>query len=75
MSLKSNNNNNKNIEIIYECNSLDEFGKKLRIIHFNDVYNVESSEQEPVGGAGRFLTAIEEVMRQGPTIILFPAMQ
>jgi 5'-nucleotidase len=45
----------------------------LNIIHFNDVYNIESRETDPVGGAPRFITAIETVMRQSPdpTIVLF----
>jgi hypothetical protein len=29
-------------------------GKKLRIIHFNDVYNIESRDVEPVGGCEFF---------------------
>jgi hypothetical protein len=28
---------------------------ELHIIHFNDVYNVEPRDQEPVGGAARFV--------------------
>lgn len=31
---------------------------KLTIIHFNDVYNIESRDQEPVGGAARFVTKV-----------------
>ena len=26
---------------------------QITIVHFNDVYNIESREQEPVGGAAR----------------------
>ena len=33
--------------------------KKLRIIHFNDVYNIEGGKGESVGGAARFCTAME----------------
>jgi hypothetical protein len=30
----------------------------ISILHFNDVYNVESREVEPVGGAARFVILI-----------------
>ncbi|KAI0596385.1 flagellar associated protein [Biscogniauxia sp. FL1348] len=30
----------------------------LRILHYNDVYHVDSSSAEPVGGAARFMTLI-----------------
>ncbi len=39
-------------------------------MHFNDVYNVESREQEPVGGAARFCTAIKSYAHLNP-IVLF----
>ncbi|CAK7212117.1 hypothetical protein SCUCBS95973_001333 [Sporothrix curviconia] len=32
----------------------------LRILHFNDVYHLDPSSAEPVGGAARFQTAVEE---------------
>lgn len=28
----------------------------LRFVHYNDVYHVDSSSAEPVGGAARFMT-------------------
>lgn len=59
------------IEIIYENGDNLDSGKKLNIIHFNDVYNVETGEQEPVGGASRFLTAIETLMQKGPSLVIF----
>ena len=31
---------------------------KLTVIHFNDVYNIEARDQEPVGGAARFVTKV-----------------
>ena len=35
--------------------------EKLTLIHFNDVYNVDSRDkQEPVGGAARMRTAIKQ---------------
>ena len=33
----------------------------LKIIHFNDVYNIEPGEKEPIGGAARFKTKIKEL--------------
>ena len=48
--------------------------KKLNLIHFNDVYNIESRQQDPVGGASRFVAAIEQLIatsRPTPTIVLF----
>ena len=35
--------------------------KQLTILHFNDVYNVDvSNKQEPVGGAARFVYAVQQ---------------
>jgi len=34
--------------------------KRLSILHFNDVYEVSERRVEPVGGAARFASAIEE---------------
>lgn len=31
----------------------------LRILHYNDVYHVDSSSAEPVGGVARFMTLIK----------------
>jgi len=39
--------------------------KKLIIVHFNDVYNIASRETEPVGGASRFKTAINQYRKGG----------
>lgn len=33
--------------------------KLLTIIHFNDVYNIEARDEEPVGGAARFVSKIK----------------
>lgn len=32
----------------------------LRILHYNDVYHLDPSSAEPVGGAARFLTLVKE---------------
>ena len=43
---------------------------KLRILHFNDVYNVESREKpEPVGGAARMKTAFNSFADLNPLVL------
>ncbi|RKP26244.1 Metallo-dependent phosphatase-like protein, partial [Syncephalis pseudoplumigaleata] len=32
----------------------------LRIVHFNDVYHLDEQKKEPVGGAARFYTALQQ---------------
>lgn len=42
----------------------------LTILHFNDVYNVDShGTQEPVGGAARFCTAIKSFKDYNPLVL------
>lgn len=41
----------------------------LTLLHFNDVYNVESRQQEPVGGAARFCTAIKSFSHLQPLVL------
>ena len=55
--------NNSNTEIQRSSN------KRIAIIHFNDVYNIESREQEPVGGAARFVTKVNEMLHENPLIL------
>jgi 5'-nucleotidase len=46
--------------------------RAITILHFNDVYNIDSSTpHEPVGGACRFLTAINEAKKgvEDPIVI------
>ena len=43
--------------------------KMLTILHFNDVYNIESSAQEPVGGAARFCTALKSLSHLQPLVL------
>ena len=47
--------------------------KEINIIHFNDVYNIEPRDVEPVGGVSRFRTLVEKLISQEPksTIVLF----
>ena len=42
---------------------------QLTLIHFNDVYNIDSREQEPQGGAARFATAIQQYDELSPMIL------
>ena len=48
-----------------------EGARRFNIIHFNDVYNIESRDCEPVGGASRFVAAIEKLTAKAPTLVLF----
>jgi len=41
----------------------------ITLIHYNDVYNVESREVEPVGGAARFVTAVKGMQDLNPLIL------
>lgn len=38
----------------------------LTILHFNDVYNIEGRDKEPVGGAARFKTCLERFGHLNP---------
>lgn len=42
----------------------------ITILHFNDVYNVESTTKtEPIGGAARFLTAMKSFEDANPLVL------
>lgn len=41
----------------------------ITILHFNDVYNIEPREIEPVGGAARFTTAIRSRAELNPLVL------
>jgi len=41
----------------------------ITIIHFNDVYNIESGTQDPMGGAARFKTAVQRLSDRDPLIL------
>ena len=43
----------------------------FRIIHFNDVYDIEGDEKEKIGGAARFSTAIKLLQEEGPCLVFF----
>ena len=61
-----------NPELVF-INEANDLSKKnlINIIHFNDVYNIESNSQEPVGGAARFITVLENLIIQKPTLVFF----
>lgn len=40
----------------------------LHILHYNDVYNIESRATEPVGGAARFRTAVKQFSHLEPLV-------
>ena len=42
---------------------------QMTIVHFNDVYNIEPREKEPVGGAARFATKLASFKDQNPLIV------
>ena len=49
---------------------MEEASSKLTILHFNDVYNVESREKpEPIGGAARMMTAFKQFSELNPLVI------
>lgn len=43
--------------------------KSLTILHFNDAYQIEKFENEPVGGVDRFKTVIDSFSSEDPLII------
>lgn len=45
--------------------------KKLRLIHFNDVYNIEPSDEDPVGGAARFATVLKALQEDEKALVVF----
>ena len=61
------------INVYKNENTTTDVFKKLNIIHFNDVYNIEENEKEPKAGAARFVTLLEHLKQssQNPTLILF----
>ena len=46
-----------------------EANRTITIIHFNDVYNIEARDQEPVGGAARFVTKVKEYANEDPLVL------
>lgn len=64
----------ENTETIYQSFSQSQSQnntKKLRIIHFNDVYNIERSKEEPIGGASRFATILNDLNKNNDCLVVF----
>lgn len=38
--------------------------QQLELIHFNDVYHVSPTKDEPIGGASRFATEIKQTLSE-----------
>ncbi len=57
-------------QTIYNNGSKD-CSKAFRIIHFNDVYDIEGDEKEKIGGAARFSTAIKLLKEEEPCLVFF----
>ncbi|KAF8064656.1 yfkN [Scenedesmus sp. PABB004] len=47
--------------------------RRLEVIHFNDVYNIEAGAQEPIGGAARFVAKVNALRGSlpSPPLVLF----
>ena len=48
---------------------MEDFQGQITILHFNDVYNIEEKQNEPVGGAARFKTALDSFHDTEPLIL------
>ena len=73
MSETSSTLNASNVEILYRNFNPDKSKilNPIRIIHFNDVYNIEGHQNEPVGGAARFKSALDILRKDKNAIVLF----
>lgn len=67
-------------ETIYDRNSTDTIAdtnnntnpcKKLRLIHFNDVYNIEENKREPKAGAARFVKLVKKLKEDDSCLVFF----
>lgn len=43
--------------------------KKLTILHFNDVYNIEAQKIEPAGGAARMAHYVKSLKEDNPLVL------
>ena len=58
-------------EKIFTHQKRDDSDRLFNIIHFNDVYTIENRDIEPVGGASRFVTALEHLIEKKPNTLVF----
>ena len=56
-------------KVDFQTDRLSNSRPPLRIIHFNDVYNIEEKDTEPVGSYSRFYTAIHSFDSYKPLIL------
>ncbi|KAJ8109139.1 hypothetical protein ONZ43_g6218 [Nemania bipapillata] len=49
-----------NESVTYSSGSEKQEAPELRILHYNDVYHVDASSSEPVGGAARFMSLVQK---------------
>ena len=64
----------KNWRTIVSHSNNGSTAKEIKIIHFNDVYDIFPSDSEPVGGAARFAELVKRNKEEGldsPPLILF----
>jgi 5'-nucleotidase len=64
----------QNRKVLFENVELESSAdeKKLTVIHFNDVYNIDERADEPIGGAARFHTALNCLKQENPShLVLF----
>ena len=54
---------------IFSSVTPDEPASELTIIHFNDVYNIEPRDTDPVGGAARFVTKVQSFSDKNPLVL------
>lgn len=45
---------------VFTCGSPSTTPPDLRLLHYNDVYHLDSSSAEPVGGIARFMTVVKD---------------
>lgn len=48
-----------NESVTYSSGSANTGPPDLRIVHYNDVYHVDPSSSEPIGGAARFMSLVQ----------------
>ena len=45
--------------------------RRITILHFNDVYNIQPGEVDPIGGAARFVHKCNELQKEHNALVLF----
>lgn len=54
-----------------DCNMAHVKRQHVSLVHFNDVYNIESRVAEPVGGAARFAHVVRHLREKNNSLVLF----